>query len=381
MFLGKCEESAFSGSHIGNPAPHPSVCPTFAPLIVHMRILLSFIILAACSLTALGQDSPLDMFTDEELREMFTEDEIEALRQQHQAEQPAQTVIPDLSQAPPAQEAPKAKVRKPYPESFGDVFGTRKALMGKNVFSGSVGHSMGRLTDMSENFIFRNNFFANLQARIYKELIFTTSLFAFYDQDINTNVPWIADYFYGIKWFNWRPKTFSYGYENFVDNKYDRPDKFVELFLQGFYFVSWNHNLPQKWIDAIRLDQSTNFNITYMVRYFAQYRDPANVIYGLGKGGWGEAQVGVSMRYTVWKRIYLEAAAFYYPDHERTQVMWDPDFTYGFGYFDYRAFRFSITYGNWVMNRFPFNPSKPEFPQPTYGILDGDLRFTFNWAW
>jgi len=32
-----------------------------------------------------------------------------------------------------------------------------------------------------------------------------------------------------------------------------------------------------------------------------------------------------------------------------------------------------------VMNRFPFNP--PEGISPTYGILDGDLRFTFNWAW
>lgn len=346
-----------------------------------MLRLLPLLFLCVIATASHGQDSPLDMFTEEELRELFTEDEIEALRQQRQqqTEQPAEAVTPDLSQPVPQQDAPKdRKVRKPYPESFGDVFGTRKALMGKNVFSGSVGHSMGRLADLNMNFIFRNNFFANLQARIYKELIFTTSLFAFYDQDINTNVPWIADYFYGIKWFNWRPKTFSYGYENFVDNKYDRPDKFGELFLQGFYFVSWNHNLPQKWIDAIRLDQSTNFNITYMVRYFAQYRDEMNTIHGLGKGGWGKAQVGVSMRYTIWKRIYLEAAAFYYPDHTRTQVMWDPDFTYGFGYFDYRAFRFSITYGNWVMNRFPFNRDDS---QPPYGILDGDLRFTFNWAW
>lgn len=368
---------------IGNPAPSSPVCPTFAPLIAHMRILLPFIILAACSLTALGQDSPLDMFTEEELREMFTEDEIEALRQQRQQQKEPLTVTTDLSQPVPEQEAPKTKVRKPYPESFGDVFGTRKALMGKNVFSGSVGHSMGRLvyidiTDGQEKMIFRNNFFANLQARIYKELIFTTSLFAYYNQDINTNVPWIADYFYALKWFNWRPKTFSYGYENYVDNKYDRPDKFGKLFLQGFWFVTWNHNLPKKWIDAIRLDQSTNFNITYIARYFAQYRDEMDNVYGLGLGEWGKAQVGVSMRYTIWKRIYLEAAAFYYPDHTNTQVAWDPDFTYGFGYFDYRAFRFSITYGNWVMNRFPFNKDPK---QPTYGILDGDLRFTFNWAW
>lgn len=374
---------------IGNPVPTHAVCATFALHNTRMRRLLPLVLLLITATATYGQDSPLDKFTDEELRELFTEEEIEALRKQHQqAEEPAQTITPDIAQAPPPQEAPTAKVRKPYPESFGDVFGTRKALMGKNVFSGSVGHSMGRLVyidevDGGEKMIFRNSFFANLQARIYKELIFTTSLFAFYNQDINTNVPWIADYFYGLKWFNWRPKTFSYGYENYVDNKYDRPDKFGKLFLQGFYFVSWNHNLPQKWIDAIRLDESTNFNITYMARYFVQYRDTANVIHGLGKGGWGKAQVGVSMRYTIWKRIYIEAAAFYYPyDYnggEVTQVTWDPDFTYGFGYFDYRAFRFSITYGNWVMNRFPFNP--PDGTPPTYGILDGDLRFTFNWAW
>lgn len=326
-----------------------------------MRGLLSLLLLLGFS----------NVFSQEIPEGFFEEDELELLE------------IADS-----AQSDKQRKVKKPWPTSFGDIFNTDKALMGKNVFSGSVSHSMGRvvytdpITGQTQR-AFRNAFVASFQVRFWKNLMANASLFAYYDRDIVEDVPWLADYFYSLKWFNWKPQTFSYGYENYVDNKFtDSPKRFLDKFLQGYYFVTWNHNLPKKWIDAIRLDVSTNFNITYHARYMAQYRNEVNDIMGLGKGGWGKAVTGLTLRYTIWLRIYLEFSAFYYPyDYnggEVTQVQWDPDFTYGFGYFDWRPFRFSITYGNYVMNRFPFNEQKVK---PEYGILDGDLRVSISWAW
>jgi hypothetical protein len=268
-------------------------------------------------------------------------------------------------------------------QSLGDLFGTRKLLMGRNIISGEVGQSVGRLVfydvdEMREREALRNATMVGIRIKPWRELVFHTTLFAYYDKELPAKVPWVADYFYVLKWFNWRPRTFSYGYENFLDNRFDAPERFKENFLQGYYFVSWNHDLPAKWTNAIRLDATTRVNITYHARYFLRYRDEANEVFGAGLGGWGKAMLGASMRYTFWKRLYVEAAAFAYPDGAVTQVQWDPDYTYGFGYFDWRPFRFSLTYGNWVMNRFPWNQQET---RPPYDIRDGDLRLTFNWSW
>ena len=51
----------------------------------------------------------------------------------------------------------------------------------------------------------------------------------------------------------------------------------------------------------------------------------------------------------------LDFTAFAY-DHG--QQPWDPDFTYGFGLFDYRSNRVSIQYSNYSGNRFPWRKSK-----------------------
>jgi hypothetical protein len=56
---------------------------------------------------------------------------------------------------------------------------------------------------------------------------------------------------------------------------------------------------------------------------------------------------------------------------------WDPDYTYGFGYFDWRSFRLSLTYGNWAINRWPGR--KKVFEE--YGFLDGQFRVIANWIW
>jgi len=250
----------------------------------------------------------------------------------------------------------------------------RKKYPPGGLFSGSAGTLMGRLVYFDENTgeydtRFRGALVSTLNVHLYKELVLSGTFF----YNINTkNQPplpiWVSDMFYSVKWTNWRPYTFSFGYENYADNRYNEPArKWGEKFLQGYAFVSFNANLPAKWIDKIRLDESTNFVFVPTIRYFPSYRNPADDIL------YHRLMTSVAARYTIWKRIYVEAGAFYYPMKD-TRMPWDPDFTYGFGYFDFRPWRLSVTYGNWIANRYSFNKEIPK-----YNFLDGNFNILFNY--
>jgi hypothetical protein len=76
--------------------------------------------------------------------------------------------------------------------------------------------------------------------------------------------------------------------------------------------------------------------------------------------------------------MYVESAVYYYPEEKLKKAPWDPDYSYGFGYFDWRSFRLSVTYGNWAVNRFPWNE---QTDYPHYGFLDGNFRIIANWIW
>jgi hypothetical protein len=124
----------------------------------------------------------------------------------------------------------------------------------------------------------------------------------------------------------------------------------------------------------IKFDETSGIKMTYFVRYSIKYRDKFDKLNGGLIGG--KAVIGVGSRYTIIKNIYIEGALYYYPEQYKKQP-WDPDFSYGFGYFDWRSFRLSLTYGNWSVNRFPWN--KNEYKR--YGFLDGNFRITASWIW
>ena len=272
------------------------------------------------------------------------------------------------------------KTKKPV-ESFGDIFNSHKLLLGKNVISGNVTYLLGRTVfeyKSSKNqdsirYEFRNTISASLKIRFYKEFNLKTNFF--YHLNRNAYQPWTADYFYSLTRFNWRPNTFSYGYENYANNRYtDNSEQFAKKFLQGYYFISYNHNLPEKVLSKIRIDKSTNFNITYLLRYAINYRDKNQDV----KGDFthGKTTAGISSRYMIAKNFFIEGGAYFYLD-EKQKSPWDADYTWGFGYFDWRPFKVSFTYGNWVINR--FNGKNENYSH--YSFPDGDFSATLNFAW
>lgn len=256
---------------------------------------------------------------------------------------------------------------------MGDILHSGKFLLGKGIISGSIAYSFGR-TIFKDSIYTRPEFnhapALAIKIKLFEEVSFQTTLFANLNKEAIQ--PWTADYYYSISRFNWRPNTFSYGYENYVDNKYsDTPHSLYQKFLQGYYFVSYGHDLPKKIICKIKLDNTTNIRITYIARYAINYKDQNKIIHQDGK-----IWFGMSARYIIWRSFYVEYGLNFFPD-ENKRLPWDPDYTYGFGYFDWRPFKFSFSYGNWVVNRFGGNSNAYEY----YGFWDGNFNISLNYVW
>jgi len=257
-----------------------------------------------------------------------------------------------------------------------DVFHKDKYLLGKNRITGNISYNTGRVLiddghEIHKEYRSAIGFFTRI--RFLEEFSFNTTFYK--DFNYNAVAPWISDYTYSIGRYNWRPNKFNYGYENYVNNKYsDNLKTFSNKFLQGYFFVSYSHFLSEKLTNKIKLDSTTSLKFTYFVRYAINYLDENQVVHGSLFDG--KPTYGGGLRYTVYRNIYIESALYFYINPEKKQP-WDPDYSYGFGYFDWRSFRISLTYGNWVINRFPWNKTA----YPSYGFVDGNFRIVGNYIW
>jgi hypothetical protein len=261
-------------------------------------------------------------------------------------------------------------------KDFRDVFHKDKFLMGKKRIMGNISYNTGRvlIDDGSEvHSEMRSALGFYGKVRFFEEFSINATIY----KDFNPRAAarWTSDFNYAIGRYHWKPNKFNYGYENYVNNKFSDDAKTLgRKFMEGHYFVSYSR-APRKLNRAITIDSSTYFKLTAFTRYAIKYRDEFEITHGgLFEG---KPTLGLGFRYTILWNIYIESAVYYYPVAKQ-QAPWDPDYSYGFGYFDWRSFRLSFTYGNWAINRFPWNK---QTRYPGYGFYDGNFRIVANWWW
>jgi hypothetical protein len=259
-------------------------------------------------------------------------------------------------------------------QNMRDVLHLNKYWMGKRRLSGTISYQFGRL--MVDRLgirypEFRSSMAYFLRYRFFEE--FSLNVIFFRELNPQTRVPWLGDYSFSIGRYNWRKNKVNVGYENYSNLKLgDNFSSFLEKLLQGYLYTSYNFNFKNL-NNFVHIDNTSACRFTTFLRYSVNYRNEAEKV--LGDIFNGKPTAGVSLRYIIWKNIYAEYAVYCYLPGKKEP--WDPDFSYGFGYFDWRPFHVSFTYGNWSINRFPWNNSIYK----DYGFLDGNFRFTFNWAW
>lgn len=260
-------------------------------------------------------------------------------------------------------------------KDFRDVFYKDKYLLGRNRISGNIAYNFQRVLvyddGVRQDFQYRSALSFFIRYRFYEEISANATFYA--DFNRKAAARWISDFTYNIGRYQWRPNKINFGYENYVNNKYtDSPEELGQKFLEGYYFVAYNVPLPNWFSDFIKFDESSSLRISPLIRWAFAYRDEFEVRHYEGK-----PTAGATARWTIYKNIYVEGGAYYYFSPVFRQLPWDPDFTYGFGYFDWRSFRLSLTYGNWAVNRWPGKARE----LPHYGFLDGNFRVVFNWQW
>jgi hypothetical protein len=260
---------------------------------------------------------------------------------------------------------------KKYPEHFGDIFSSNNFWLGENKIKGDAGFAVSKITflnaqsDLIEFYRIASK--TNIAVNLFGDFFIKNTFY--FDLISNDQTPfWLGNHFYGLGVYNWRNKKFSYGYENFQPNKFKNAqfDYWTNM-KRGLFFISYNYEYKRNFF---LLDETSKFVFVPLVRIQPEYVDVNNETMGFIK-----PILGTNIRYVFFKNIYVETGLFLYPIR-KTKLPWDPDFTYGFGIFDWRAFKINFSYGNWIANRYPWQDK-----EMIHGFMNGEFSLNINYAW
>jgi len=259
-------------------------------------------------------------------------------------------------------------------DNLGQMLHVHNYIMGKSRIKGEIGFSTGQITYKPQNKDLID--FTRLTTTLALDFVpnpkkhFHVKTQLFFDLVNNEDTPpYLSNLYYQIGWYDWHNKSISFGYENYGPNKFSNTSNWGDNLKQGFVFASYNYDLINT-DSSLKFDDSSQIRITPVVRYFYEYPDK----FGVKVGGNHKVVLGSSLRWSIAKKFYIESAAYYYPDRS-TVLPWDPDFTYGFGYFNWEAFKLNISYGNWIANRYPWYDK-----QMKHGFANGEFKVMFTWA-
>ncbi|WP_119154297.1 hypothetical protein [Caldimonas tepidiphila] len=169
--------------------------------------------------------------------------------------------------------------------------------------------------------------------------------------------PWNPDFTYSFGYEDWRPYTLSLVYTNDGGNRFN-PDRSlgerVTRFDEGTWTFGFKFPLPKSLEPVFLLpDEEDAVGCSTSWKYTHRYTD---IEAGARQHGKHSATFGC--RYTFRQRWFVSGTLHGFPNSRQKQP-WDPDFTYSFGYADYRSGGLVAQYANDSGNRLPGNPRAP----------------------
>jgi hypothetical protein len=200
-----------------------------------------------------------------------------------------------------------------------------------------------------------------------KESWFAGATFYGYPDD---RQEWQGDFSYSFGYDDWRPNTFSLVYSNYANNRFspedDDPITRPEL---GTISAGYKFRLPEA-IRSPAADEGDEGRVNCRVGYHYTPRYETD----LGPDRHNKQSASAGCRLPIYKRFFADLTAYGYTAGE--QQPWDPDYTYSFGWFDWRPNHFSVQYTNYSGTRFPWRDSTSR----TGGFEDGAVSVTYNLA-
>lgn len=184
--------------------------------------------------------------------------------------------------------------------------------------------------------------------------------------DPSRRARWNPDFTYSFGYDDWHPYTFSFIYSNYANNRFS-PAKSepVSPLDHGTVSLGWKAPLPRRLARLFLIDETQSINCRVGLNATPRYDQNDGTT-----GSW-KTSANFGCRYPVVGRFYIDLNLFAYG---HGQQPWDPDFTYGFGLFDYRSNRFSIQYANYSGNRFPGHRRAANSGR----FVDGGISISWN---
>jgi hypothetical protein len=183
--------------------------------------------------------------------------------------------------------------------------------------------------------------------------------------------PWNPDFTYSFGYDDWHPYTLSLTYSNNGGNRLN-PDKSkgqkITQFEEGGWSLGYKFPMPDMLRDTLLFNEDDTVGCNTSFNYSRTYTDLKS-----GKKLHNKKTLALGCKYTFANSWYFNFSLPVYINKKQQQP-WDPDYTYGFGYFDWHPGAYSIQYNNYSGNRFPWHKRVPL----TGRLKDGSI--TISWS-
>lgn len=183
--------------------------------------------------------------------------------------------------------------------------------------------------------------------------------------------PWNPDFTYTFGYDDWHPNTFSLVYGNYSGNRLNPArGETYSRFGQGTWSLGYKFRLPPALDTVFKADEKHEIGCSVNANLTPRYSDLRTSSIQKYK-----RTLSLGCRYMLPNNLYANLTAFYYPDRSQQQP-WDPDFTYGFGYFDWRPGTITVQYNNYSGNRFAWSDRNGEG-----GFRRGSVSISWSRSW
>ncbi|WP_063653782.1 hypothetical protein [Aliivibrio fischeri] len=194
---------------------------------------------------------------------------------------------------------------------------------------------------------------------------------AYYYIDQEQQQVWNPDFTYVFGYSDWRPYTLSLVYANYGGNRFNPKDgESVTYFNQGTWSLGWKFPIVEPFVDWFTFTSEGSIGCQVNFNYTHEYFNLATTEYLNG-----HKTLSLGCKYSIFGNWYINGTAFYYLDKNQQQP-WNPDYTYGFGYFDWRPGTITLQYNNYSGNRW----NSSERGEGTGRFVDGSISLSYSFS-
>ncbi|VWC47523.1 hypothetical protein BLA23254_07485 [Burkholderia lata] len=182
---------------------------------------------------------------------------------------------------------------------------------------------------------------------------------------------WDPDFTYSFGYDDWHPYTFSLIYGNFTGNRFAAGNGIAHSRIeQGGITLAYKFPLPDLLKPIFLMGNGDDLMCSASLTLVPRFTDAQSAV------GNNKMNAGFGCRYTLPSGWYATFTAYHYLRPSQQQP-WDPDFVYGFGYFDWHSDAISIQYNNYSGNRFPWRTHAPG----TGTFRAGSISISWSHSW